>query len=452
MKNILVPVILLVSLQLHAQSDTSGIQFIELSDSTGFGAPNGKLVSSQIGTAGGKIVSDDGRVELIFPAGSLSGTTAISIQPTTNLLDSAAGNSYRFEPSGIQFKKPVQIIFHYSNEEDETCPADLMAFGLQDDKGKWTTMEYDQWDSTNKILKGYIQHFSHFTNIFQIELKTDHAVMVNEKTFVGVFIRGAIIKSGDLKGQQEVAILNPAVKREWFANGVAGGNNFEGWIEDGITVPGKGSLKMNGMYRAPWFFPKKNPVTIGLGLRYWSKKTGDWAWRICSCKIIVFDAYEVWVTHGATGRVGMGAQINDAANFVVAIFPKKFLKNIVSVEQIKNYTPVVVKHGRSGPFRETISVDGAEGSIHITDEIKTARLSGDYPPKVHFEFVPHEVLWHTAQYKAPGVKIEPVPIRCPPIPPVIDFIANGLEQIYELKTYVMAQEETYQLSIKPLSK
>src|SRR5688572_16569134 len=103
MKSILVSVILFVCLQLSAQSDTSQIQFNDLSDSTGFGAPNGKSVSSQIGTAGGKIVSDDGRVELIFHAGSLIGTTAISIQATTNLLDSAAGNAYRFEPSGIQF-------------------------------------------------------------------------------------------------------------------------------------------------------------------------------------------------------------------------------------------------------------------------------------------------------------------------------------------------------------
>jgi hypothetical protein len=153
MKSILVPVILFVCVQLHAQSDTSKVQFMETSDSTSFGTPDGKLISSEIGTAGGKIVSDDGRVELIFPAGSLIGTTVISIQATTNLLDSAAGNAYRFEPSGIQFNIPVQILFHYSDEENEICPAELMQFAMQDHSGKWTYIEYDDWDSTSKNFK-----------------------------------------------------------------------------------------------------------------------------------------------------------------------------------------------------------------------------------------------------------------------------------------------------------
>src|SRR5215213_1854446 len=34
------------------------------------------------------------------------------------------GKAYALEPSGIQFKKPVQLIFPYSEEESEECPAD----------------------------------------------------------------------------------------------------------------------------------------------------------------------------------------------------------------------------------------------------------------------------------------------------------------------------------------
>ena len=64
---------LFFSLNLHAQLDTTEIQadslqvkLVQLPDSTAVGAPDGKAVSKEIGGAGGTIISDDGRVELIF--------------------------------------------------------------------------------------------------------------------------------------------------------------------------------------------------------------------------------------------------------------------------------------------------------------------------------------------------------------------------------------------------
>ena len=177
MKKILVLPALFFLLGLQAQFDstntlidTSKIKFIELPDSTAIGTPDGTLVSKEIGPTGGTIVSDDGRVELIFPADALTATTVISIQPTTNPAPNGTGKAYQFEPSGIQFKKPVQIIFHYTDEEAETCPADLMGFALQDHTGKWTFIDYDDWDSTGKTLKGFIQHFSGGSNVNQLVL------------------------------------------------------------------------------------------------------------------------------------------------------------------------------------------------------------------------------------------------------------------------------------------
>ena len=70
----------------------------KLSDSTGFGTPEGKLISKEIGVDGGQIVSEDGRVELIFPAGALAKNTIISIQPRTNPAPNGVGRSYWFEP------------------------------------------------------------------------------------------------------------------------------------------------------------------------------------------------------------------------------------------------------------------------------------------------------------------------------------------------------------------
>ena len=112
MKKILISSILFFSLSASAQidstsalTDTSKLNFIEPPDSTGFGMPDGQLVSKEIGPAGGTIISDDGRVGLIFPADALTANTTISIQPITNLAPNGAGKAYDFEPSGIQFKK-----------------------------------------------------------------------------------------------------------------------------------------------------------------------------------------------------------------------------------------------------------------------------------------------------------------------------------------------------------
>jgi len=451
MKNILVLAILFVCLQLPAQSDTSGIQFIETADSTGFGTPNGKLVSSQIGTAGGKIVSDDGRVELIFSAGSLIGTTAISIQATTNLLDSAAGNAYRFEPSGIQFNIPVQILFRYSDEENEICPAELMQFAMQDHSGKWTYIEYDDWDSTTRTLKGKIHHFSSFTNVYKISLKTEYAIFVNDSATVALFHKGKTIKSGDLEGELAYAQLYAGNKRDWFVNGVGGGTVYDGYLKDDFVYVSGKTLFLNGKFFAPWFLPKKNPVKLSLGIRYYSKKRGL-VWGFCSTQIIVYDAYKVKVEHEATGRDWMNARIIDSATFLVSIFPKKMSGKNFYIQNIKNYEPVVLKHGKSGPFKEKILPDGALGAVHITDQIQSPSLSNEYPPEVNFEYPLKLILYHKVQYSAGPYKAETVEINGYGVVSQVNFMANRLPQTITITTNVTRTKETYKLIITPVEK
>lgn len=71
MKKIILPCLLLLSITVNAQTDTPGIENIPFSDSTAIGTPDGKLTSKEIGVNGGTVISDDGRVQLIFPAGAL---------------------------------------------------------------------------------------------------------------------------------------------------------------------------------------------------------------------------------------------------------------------------------------------------------------------------------------------------------------------------------------------
>ena len=133
---------LFVFINVQAQTDTTRMEIVEPPDSTEIGIADGTPVSTEIGPAGGRIKSDDGRIELIFPAGALTQATTITIQPTPNPAPNGTGKAYQFGPSGTHFKKPVQLIFRYSDKEIKQCPASFMALAMQDEKGKWEFMEY----------------------------------------------------------------------------------------------------------------------------------------------------------------------------------------------------------------------------------------------------------------------------------------------------------------------
>jgi hypothetical protein len=191
MKKILGALLLFFSLSVHAQTGTAKeqidttagnadsveVRVAVLPDSGATGAADGNIISKQIGSSGGKIISEDGRIELIFPAGALSKTTNISIQPIVNLLPNGNGKGYQFEPSGTRFIKPVEIIFHYSQKEDETCPAQLHFMAIQNKNGKWEYMDYEDWDSVTKALKGHITHFSAMVDGNEVELQPRDATL-----------------------------------------------------------------------------------------------------------------------------------------------------------------------------------------------------------------------------------------------------------------------------------
>jgi hypothetical protein len=56
----------------RAQSDNLTIKYLRMDGVTGPGKPTGEEVSQETGKDGGTIVSDDGRIELIFPADALN--------------------------------------------------------------------------------------------------------------------------------------------------------------------------------------------------------------------------------------------------------------------------------------------------------------------------------------------------------------------------------------------
>lgn len=431
MKKIIISFLLFSTMIVCAQKDTSQLKSHEPTDSTGFGIPDGKLVSKEIGTAGGTIASDDGRVELIFPAGSLPLAKTISIQPTTNPVFQGAGKAYRFEPSGIQFKKPVQVIFRYSDAEAEVCPPDVMGFSLQDDNGRWTPFDFDTWDSTAKTLKGSLPHFSGFTAVNDLMIYPKKpAVAVNGIVEVLVLDKGKTIDAGPYAGQNDYAVLDDRRRTGWFVNEVPRGDENVGRMTTGFDAPMGGHEYMKyGEYHAPRHLPEKNAVQIKLAVRYYSKKERRYKWATCRCEILVYDGYKVSLIHEFTGRLEMGSELIDSASFVVYVYPGRFV-----IREIKNYPPRVLKEGRNGPFKEIFFNRDALGSIHITELIRRESLTKTSPPEVHFEFPSHQILWYKFKMSAKGFRSEVESMIAKSIPEKINFIANGESQRYETPT------------------
>ena len=444
MKKILSVSLLFFSLNVHAQidstnvsADTSKIKFIEPPDSTGFGTPDGQLTSKDIGLAGGTIVSADGRVELIFPPDALTANTNISIQPITNLAPNGAGKAYRCEPSGIQFKKLEQFVFHYTKQEADACPADLMNLASQDDTGKWTFSKYENWDSTKRILKGSIHHFSSFGSSNGMMIRPDKEMIIAEgRVNINFFDRYRTAQSGPFLGNSDRQSIG---SRYWAVNGIREGDESVGYA-------GPGTLTSLGAYTAPRIMPRQNPVIITLFFEYHSELLEANIWGVVSCKVLVYDEYKIEIMSTYTGRAEMHSQIFDKGWFVVRIFPNSEIgPTQFRFMDKQNYPPKVIKQGKNGPFTEKIIPTNSQGHIDLTSH-KNDKLSNDYPPKVSFDLNSQEVLLCEVQYKARGLPAGPVqPLRIQPIPEEISFIANGEGQHQSLRI----RDIGYDVNINP---
>ena len=119
------------------------------------GDPFGDIVSAKLSIKGGKLTSADNGLEVIVPTNALDSEVNISIQSTHNELNENNEGAYQLEPSGIQFKKPVQLIFHYSDDN-----ADIKSIAWQDDKGQWHHFKKIAIDTLQKTLSCLVPHFS----------------------------------------------------------------------------------------------------------------------------------------------------------------------------------------------------------------------------------------------------------------------------------------------------
>jgi hypothetical protein len=241
-----------------AQTNYLPVKHLRLDSVTAIGKPNSEEMSQEIGKEGGNIFSGDGRIELIFPEGALTKKKKIIIQPVTNHAVNGRGSAYKMAPSGLQFVKPVTIVFHYSNETTGTQP-ELIGIAWQDEKGKWEALQEVITDTIARTITSQIHHFSSYTSFDKIVLMPSQGRVKVEKT-KDLWLSVADYRAPDINGDElpplptRVNIPEPV----WSVNGIPRGDQHNGWITgNGTSV----------VYNAPRSVPTDNPVAVTVQLK-----------------------------------------------------------------------------------------------------------------------------------------------------------------------------------------
>jgi hypothetical protein len=225
----------------------------------------GDITTVSIDRSGGTVRSNDGKLEIIFPADALDSKAQVSIQAIHNELTDDDNGSYQLEPSGLTFKKPVQLIFHYTDGNEN---ADLKSIAWQDDSGKWHWGKNIFTDTIQKTVSCSAEHFSRWAKFDKISLSPGSATVKVSKT-----VSLHIISFEDLRDRLADELTEPAAPTsdddllatphkqhyysgEWTANGIVNGN-----VEVGVvTKDGNRDAK----YKAPAVVPTGNPVAVSV--------------------------------------------------------------------------------------------------------------------------------------------------------------------------------------------
>ncbi|MDP4264190.1 MAG: hypothetical protein Q8941_16800, partial [Bacteroidota bacterium] len=256
MKKNLFLLLVLYHFTVSAQDDSVEIKFAPTL--TEPGKPAGEKISQKIGKDGGKLISPDGRMELIIPQDAVSSKTNISIQPVVNTLSPGKGNAYQLEPSGITFQKPLQIIFHYTAKEAEGMMPEYKEIAWQDDKGQWYSLENPVVDTIARTVTGSITHFSTWVFFDAFILQPAKAkVRVNRQ--LDMFVVCTMPKPGTAGGMITDETIPKQIRFSTYVNGIKGGNAVAGTVSSVY-----GQAIRNVRYTAPANIPDQNPVAVSV--------------------------------------------------------------------------------------------------------------------------------------------------------------------------------------------
>lgn len=413
MKKIIFIIFLLVSVALSAQ-DISADDTTAKPAITEAGKPTGKIVEKMMNKDGGHLVSEDGTVELIIPSSALSKKTKISIQPMTNTMPNGNGKAYRLEPSGIQFQKPVQIVFHYDPEESEDSTQLLMGIAMQDDKGQWYSLNKFTLDTPAKTISGNINHFSVWAEYDKLKLivfsnnNSNIAGLtprLKVKKWAGLAIIGVGVtpKPATENSNDELSELStwmPPTKLIWRVNRIIKGDDAVGKLVKGEIDESKGRYND---YKAPDNIPNQNPVAISVELVGASDKFKGVTYKNLKLvsNILIYDnAYEVKMISSLDGTAGseLGkVTYKDSGSFVVSLNGK----DTKIIEKVNKNTPDKLDYEGKCEVKQ---LKPGSGNIHIIGA-KSIKVIPDTTPDgntwIEIEFKHAPSIFPLLQFSCP---------------------------------------------------
>jgi hypothetical protein len=223
------------------------------------GDPQGTAITQSIDATGGNVTSADGRISLDIPAGALSTATTIGIQPISSTVPNGVGISYRLQPEGTTFSAPITLTFHLS--ATETMSVDSSFIVTQHADGLWYSQKDQLRDDGAQTVSIQTAHFSDWGLAQVLLLKpAEQRVRVTQNV---EFTPEILLLAENVELANpvpvELALPVPTVLDDqinsvkvWSVNGVVGGNNIVGFVND------------PGTFTAPNLLPTPAQVTESL--------------------------------------------------------------------------------------------------------------------------------------------------------------------------------------------
>lgn len=436
MKKLILILFVPINTIVFAQDDSPEIKFAPTH--TDFGKPAGERVSQKFDTDGGKLISSDGKMELVIPQHDLSKKTTISIQPVANKL-SERGIAYQLEPSGIIFQKPLQIIFHYSTKEYPAMPG-LRNIAWQDDTGQWNALDSSVVDTVNRTVSGNITHFSTWVFFDYFNLNpTSARVKVGKKLQLQI----VCTYPGGLSDEFRNNILKQ-MKFSTYVNEIHGGNAGVGTVS---SVLGTTEYRVIN-YTAPAMVPDNNPVAVSVEVSNVTFNRTTYSKLKLVSNITVFDnAYDILVK-GFNQQSVLSCVVNsiDSSKCTLVLNGKKS-----KLEDIENINDQVSSNGCRCKVEE-INKGNNSGPINIEGASKVDITPANPPGKPYRVITVYFVRsvgvmpgWHAPPCGHTNDVVTP-PMALPALPFVLSWEDDGKEHLIKSGD----EKNGFEIRVKPV--
>ena len=236
---------------------------------TNVGEPVGEPVTQEVGPEGGTISWADGKFRLVFPQGALRNSTTITVQPISHTLDLALGTAFDFGPNGLNFQKPVEFYYQYTDEDLLGTSPEFVHIAFQDEKNIWQSMRKVEVNRANKTLKANLTHFSKWSFFASAMIRPGQKTL-NVKQSVELEIVGYEYELSLKTDPKYWGLLSPLVPPSPIQNRLV-----KEWLIDGKNSgvqPDKGVIGSinndltKAQYTAPPSVPFNENVTISAEL------------------------------------------------------------------------------------------------------------------------------------------------------------------------------------------